>query len=145
MRKLTHGLTVVGLVGAVAGMLALAPVEAQAQGYWPLEHAIVAVTNGVGYYENTGGAPLRLVSITSCATGGSLSAYVDLMVGGAGVTLQPVGTNTPIVTIPGPGTNIVRSITVGATDYLWHGQRLYLSTSNAIANHVVFVTLEKRE
>lgn len=150
--KRTGTFLALGLLVGVIGLCSMVvPTdEAQAAPLTTLEPQTVAVTNGYGSFLNTEGQPLRIAAITSSATGGVLTARVDMNVGGFGSYWVPVGstTGTTIVAtnyVDGTGaTNqACRTIGLGAADYIWPRQLLELKTAATIANHTVFVLFEK--
>ncbi|MEI6210924.1 MAG: hypothetical protein WCR06_04795 [bacterium] len=140
------------VVGAVMELVGLVsqPAQAGTAGYSIDPPVIVSVTGGSGSWTHTGGNGLRVVGITSCATGGTLTASIDMMVGTAGAVVVPIGTSTTIV-----ATNYVnastqtvsacRSVTVGTADYIWPKQVLTFSTATNIATHKVFVVFERKD
>jgi len=140
----------IGFISAVAALAivgSFVPPKAEAQqpGF-VVEQAIVSVTNGVGSFTWNGGNPIRILSITSTATGGVLAASIDLGVGGPGVTTFPIGSPSPIVAVTS-GSNTANRIVsnLGPAVFLWAKQSLNLNTSASIADHIAFVTYERKE
>lgn len=137
----------IGRIGLVATTLIAGVVASVAQagtaGYVvdPPVVVSVAALSGTNYWQNTSGQGLRIVDVTSSATGGTLSVKVDMMVGGAGVIFKPAcGGSTLSVT-----NSTSRSLTGSATDYVWPGQRVYFYTEPGLAAHKIFMPLERKE
>jgi hypothetical protein len=128
------------LVMAAAVLVVVAMMQ-QAQGGELQSPVIVtAATSGTNYWANTGGEGVLVKDVISCATGGTLSAKIDMMVGGAGVVTKPACAGVTLSV-----TNATsRSLTGASTDYVWPGQRLVLYSTTGVAEHKIMLTLERQ-
>jgi len=135
MKKLLS-ITMMAFVALMVGAL-----MQQAQGGELQPPVIVtAATSGTNYWANTGGAGVLVRDVISCATGGTLSAKIDMMVGGAGVVTKPACAGATLSV-----TNATsRSLTGASTDYVWPGQRLVLYSTTGVAEHKIMLIMERQ-
>jgi hypothetical protein len=95
-------------------------------------------TTTYGEWTHTGPDLLLLKAVQSGATGGVLTVYHDMMIGGAGVTKRTLATAQTVT--------VSRAVQGLPSDvYVLPGQKITLTNTTAIASHTVFLILEKQE
>ena len=139
-------MTRIRMVVAVGVMMVASVAQAGTAGYTVDPPIMIAMTNTPtstmsNYWENKGGQEIRIVDVTSTATGGTLNVYVDLMYGGAGLIYKPVCAGATLSVT----NSTSRSLTGGSADYVSPGQRVVCVVSSNIAAHKILLRCERKD